>query len=148
MDSENKEDLKVYHIPPNITSTKRILNFRLRNIIEAAIVSVAIRLAFMLLNAAVIHFVPKVEYIVTGGLIVLFGGISLFGIKGMSISEIIINLTLSGKTKHKYRFRTVDKSKRKESDAININTNVRLNESYFEKALRIVKKKFREFKGS
>ena len=121
--------------------TGRVLGFKKRNIAEAIAVSIIIKILFGLLNKYVIHFVPRVEGIVTIALIVLFGGLALHGFKGMCISEIILNICFTNKNHFNYKFRTIDKYKINIKDAVTMSQRTKVNETYAERIYKYIKNK-------
>ncbi len=130
----NNNSIKEIVIPQNVTQQRRILGFRMRNIIEAGI-SAAIVAFFIRL----IPFTTKVGIIFTVFVAGAIGLIFLLGIKGMSITETIINLVISSRTKHKYHLRSIKNVRKKKEEATITTTKTVLNESIAEKGFRYAK---------
>ena len=141
-----QEKLDEFYIHPNMMQSGRIMGFRKRSIIEAIVVGFLVKVSADFINSVFIHFVPRVHNIVTIGLIIGFGGLALYGIKGMCLSELFINLFIMKKTAHKYRFRTIDRSRRSVKDAEIIATKTKINQSYGERFIKFIKKKVKGIK--
>ena len=137
--SDYEDEIRTTIIPVNVTQSKRIFGFRMRNIIEGIIAAVIVAMLIRL-----IPFVLKVQIIVTialsGSVLVL----NLLGLKGMSLSECFINLILSKATRKEYHLRSIRYvGKTKDFTASNGKTAV-LNESIAEKIFRTTKEFIQE----
>ncbi len=134
----NEEKIDEIIIPQNITSQRRILGVKQRNWIEGGIAAVVVALLIRL-----IPFETKVGIIFTvfiaGSVLIL----NLLGIKGMSISETVINMVIGSHTKHKYHLRSI-KYVRKRKEEVDYNVKVVLNESIAEKGFRLAKEFLKE----
>ncbi len=135
----NEEKLDEIIIPQNITSQRRILGVKLRNWIEGGIAAGIVALLIRL-----IPFETKVGIIFTvfiaGSVLIL----NLLGIKGMSISETVINLVISSRTKHKYHLRSIKYVRKRKEEESDYTAKVHLNESIAEKGLRLGKEFLKE----
>lgn len=137
--NENNDELWSTIIPTNITQSKRILGFRMRNIIEGIIAAI---IAGFLINFC--NFVPRVQAIVTVGVSGSFFVLNLLGIKGMSYTESLINLFVSRGIKKEYHLRSIKYVKKQtEFSAFNGQTKA-LNESLAEKGFRKAKEFIKE----
>ncbi len=138
----NEEKLDEIIIPQNITSQRRILGVKMRNWIEggiaAAIVAFLIRL---------IPFEDKVGLIFTVFIAGSVLALNLLGIKGMSISETVINLVISSRTKHKYHLRSIKNVRKRKEEVTDFNTKAVFNESIAEKGFRLGKEFIKEQLG-
>ena len=133
MDYEN-EQLWTTVIPINVTQSKRYFGFRLRNLIEGLIAALII--GFLI---SLIHFVPKVQAIVTIG---VSGSVFVFnaiGIKGMSVTECLINLSISKGSKKIYHLRSIKYAGKDKPLNLENGKTVNFNESIAEKLVRLAK---------
>lgn len=131
---QQEEELVSKYIPNNIVKSQRVLGFQKRNIADGIVSAVIVGLLIKL-----IPFVTRVQIIVTVGVCGALFVLCLFGIKGMSISEYLINVFISMATRHKYHLRSIRYVKKNSSSSkFGQNTKV-LNESIAEKGVRIAR---------
>ena len=131
---QQEEELVSKYIPNNIVKSQRVLGFQKRNIADGIVSAVIVGLLIKL-----IPFVTRVQIIVTVGVCGSLFVLCLFGIKGMSISEYLINVFISMATRHKYHLRSIRYIKKNSSSSkFGQNTKV-LNESIAEKGVRIAR---------
>ncbi len=130
----NNEKLTEIIIPSNVTQQRRILSFRMRNWIEAAISAAVV--------GFLIHLIPftvKVQIIFTIFVAGSIAILNLLGIKGMSISETIINLVISSRTKYNYHLRSIRYVTNRKSETGTTAKAPVFNESIAEKGFRKAK---------
>lgn len=139
--SDNDTELRTIIIPVNVTQSKRILGFRIRNIAEGVISG-----AFVGFLIHFIPFVPKVQIIVTAVLAGAVLVLNMLGLKGMSISECVINIFLSKNYKKKYHLRSIRYAKKASALKTKTNTTANFNESIAEKLFRKAKEAIQERK--
>ena len=135
-----QESMNEIIIPQNVTQQRRIMGFRMRNIIEAGVMAG--------ITAFLIHFIPfttKVGIIFTVFTAGSIGILNLMGIKGMSITETIINIIISSKTKYKYHLKSIKDTRKKKDEFKTVNTNTVLNESLAEKGFRLAKEAIKKY---
>ncbi len=129
--NENEGEIRTSIIPVNVTQSKRIFGFRMRNIIEGIIAAIIVGLLIRF-----IPFVLKVQVIVTialsGSVLVL----NLLGLKGMSLSECIINLIMSKATRKEYHLRSIRYARKNQTFVATDGKAPVLNESIAEKLFR------------
>jgi len=100
-------------IPQNIIQGRRILGFRIRNLVEGAFTA----LLFAILISG-IPFVPKVRWIITicvGLFLIIVMGI---GIKGLAPSQVIIKYLSYKKYIKTYSYRRANHANKKASELI------------------------------
>ncbi len=139
MAEKEKKHISEFIIPVNITQSKRILSFRIRNIIEGII--------FAAIAGFIIYqvpFVPKVKIIVSIGVCGVIAFLNFIGIKGMSVTECFLNFVMYKSTKFKYHLRSIRYAKKQQPFTSDGKQAVYLNESLAEKAYRVSKEKIKE----
>ena len=139
--SEDNTRLWSAVIPANVTQSRRILGFRMRNIIEGVIAA--------LITAYLIHFipfVPKVQIIVTIGIAGSILVLNLLGLKGMSLSECMINYVKSKASNNIYHMRSIKYVKKNNGLDISAGKTANFNESLAEKGFRLAKEFIKEEK--
>ena len=132
--NEDENTLWSTVIPTNVTQSKRIVGFRMRNIIEGAIAAAIVAYLIHFMN-----FVLKVQIIVTIGIAGSIFVLNLMGLKGMSLSECFINLVKSKACKYEYHLRSIKYVKKRSEFSIGEGKVANFNESIAEKAFRKAK---------
>ena len=128
--ASSEEEVQIRIIPDNIIKSHRIVGFNRRNVIDGAVTAVIVA---MLIN--LVPFVFKVQVIATLCLAGSLFIVCLIGIKGMSISECIVNIVISKSTKHKYHMKNIRFIDKRRSTRASADPKV-INESIAEKAVR------------
>ena len=128
----SQEENRIDRIPKNVIQSQRLLGFGKRNWLDAVIMTLL--LIFLI---GLIPFVTKVRIIVTASIAAAVILLCLLGIKGMSISECIVNIFISRPTKHQYHLRSIRYVSRKTSRSVTAPRVI--NESIAEKGIRLAK---------
>ena len=128
----SQEEDRIYRIPKNVIQSQRFMGFGKRNWLDAIVLTLL--LIFLI---GLIPFVTKVRIIVTASIAAAVILLCLLGIKGMSISECVINIFISLPTKHQYHLRSIRYVSRKNSKSVTAPRVI--NESIAEKAVRLTK---------
>ncbi len=134
----NEQEPRGYWVPTNVLQGKRILNIRLRNVIEAGIWVVIV---FFLVSF--IPFVTRVRIIVTVCLAIAVAGVNLMGVKDMSLSEVVLNFIHYHVHGHKYHLRSIDNAEEKKDNNGKIATQA--SENLAQRIIGTVKERIDEF---
>lgn len=131
----DEEKKRYRYVPPNVIKKWHFLNLPILRWIEAAIYIFVIKT--IIWNTP---FVLKIKIICFVVLSAVVLAISLHGIKNRALSEVIVDIIKDNKFMGKYSLASVNDSKKKTSSKITFD-----NESNFDKIMRIVKRRFKEF---
>ena len=138
MSVREEEEIRGDWIPNNVLQGKRILGFRPRSFIEAAI------WCFLIWKGvSLIPFVTRVQWIITICLCIGAIFVNLVGVKDMTLSEVCLNFVHCKRTARVYHLRSIDYAK-KEKRNNNGQITTQTNESAAERFIRIVKEKYEE----
>jgi hypothetical protein len=134
------EKRKVLIIPKNIVSNKRILGFRLRNIIEGIVLFV-----FTALIISLIPFVPRIKIIFTVVVGFTVFLLSCLGIKDKSPSELIIDTIKYISSPKSWSLRSINYGTEVKSNT-SLNTNITTEQSIADKVIYYAKSLYAQYK--
>lgn len=135
-------ELEEIYIPENVLKSKRYFGFRRRNIIEGVIS--AILVIFIVCS---IPFVLRIKMIfcIVLGASTFFG--TCVGIKGMSLSEIIIHIFYNKGLQNNYHMRSIKNGEKKKKFQVSESGEIYTSKSLAEKTYDAIKKTVTEIKG-
>ncbi len=128
----------IAHYPDNALESKRILGIKMRNLIEAGVMTV---IAGFIITQ--IPFVTRVKIIFLIIICLSVAFVNFIGIKNQSLTEALINWIMYRKNKTIYHYKdlTIERQEKKVAKHTSA-----LNESMLEKGIRIAKERYREYK--